>query len=482
MNKDPDNKDIFSYLKEYFCPDEFDTDTYCQYLEQILENAHDGIYINDGEANALFINTAFERISGLDREMLLGVNHRKLVEDGIIVRSGCLEVMEKRREVTLVLEYLTTKRQALVTCTPIFDKNGQIIMIISSVRDLDELNNLNTRFIEEVGLRQKYEKELELIKEKESNSDYLIAKDEKMANILILANRMSKVDSTVLITGESGVGKDVVARYIHSNGSRKKGPFVAINCGALPEHLIESELFGYENGAFTGAKKTGKAGLIEVAEGGTLFLDEVGDLPLNVQVRLLRCIQNKTITRLGGTREISVNVRLISATNKDLKKLVEDNMFREDLYYRLCVVPIHIPPLRERLGDIQPLADYYIDYYNKQYGYHKKLSESAYRTMYAYNWPGNIRELKNLIERVVVTTETDLIMADNLPIFNETLITSNIDKPVRSLKEQVERFEYDQILLAYEKFKNVRVAASYLGMSEPTYVRKRKDYNKKYGF
>ncbi|MBQ2752657.1 MAG: sigma 54-interacting transcriptional regulator [Firmicutes bacterium] len=479
-NNSLNGDDFFSLIKKQYISDKIDIRSYCTCLEHIIDNTPDGIYINDGDANAILINKAFEKISGLDRNQLLGTNHRDLVKNGIIIKSGALEVLETKKEFTFIQKYLTTGREALITCTPIFDKSGNIVMIISSLRDLTELNVLKARCDEEEELRQRYEKQLELIKDKNNKSDFLIANDEKMDNVLMVANKMSQVESNVLITGESGVGKEIIAKYIHTNGNRANGPFIAINCGALPESLIESELFGYEDGAFTGAKKGGKAGLFEVAKDGTLFLDEIGELPLNIQVRLLRCIQDKKVTRLGSTKEIPINVRLISATNKNLKEMAENGAFRDDLYYRLCVVPIHIPPLRDRIRDIRPLADYYINFFNEQYGLNKSLSQSAYRLMFSYKWPGNVRELKNMIERVVVTSETNLILPKDLPIYNDTKNVINVEYSGQSLKEQVERFEYEQINLAYEKYKNVRAAAEYLGMSEPTYVRKRKQYKEKY--
>lgn len=455
--------------------------SYCQYLENIIEHAPDGIYITDGDANAIMINKAFERISGLKRENLIGKNHKVLEKEGIIRKSCALEVLRRKCEITIIHEYLQTGKTALDTCTPIFDKNGEIILTISSIRDLTELNLLEKKYNDELHLRQKYEKQLELLSDKLSKSEALIAKDEHMEHVLMLANRMSRVDSVVMLTGETGVGKDVIANYIHKMSHRADKPMVSINCGALPESLIESELFGYEANAFTGAKKGGKSGVFEAANGGTLFLDEVGELPLNIQVKLLRCIQNKKITRVGGTDEISIDVRIISATNRDLKKMVDQGLFREDLYYRLSVVPIAIPPLRERIEDIKPLADYFLKEYNQYYGYHKKFSDGAYQALCAYNWPGNVRELRNLIERIMVINEEEILTEKMMPFANY-MDNERMRKRFSegTLKERVEKFELEMINEAYERCHNVRAAAKDLGMSEPTYVRKRKCYMEKY--
>lgn len=449
-------------------------------FSQIIENTPDGIYITDGDANAVLINKAFETISGLDRSELLFKNHRELEKQGIIAKSCALEVLRQKRTVTIIHEYLTTGRQALDTCTPVFDEEGRIIMTVSSIRDLTELNSLESVYEKEVILRQKYEKQLEYIQEQVSHSEDLIAVDERMTEVLLLANKMAKVDSVVMITGETGVGKEEVAQYIHKFGTRASKPFIAVNCGAIPDNLIESELFGYEGGAFTGAAKGGKAGLFEAAEKGTLFLDEVGELPLNIQVRLLRCLQNKAITRVGGTKEIPVDVRIISATNRDLKEMVKAGTFREDLYYRLCVVPIQIPPLRERFKDIRAFADYFLDRFNRQYGMQKRYSKQAYSALCSYSWPGNVRELKNLIERAVVTSESGTISREDLHLSDPAARPLPAEEFRGTLKEEVEQLEYRRIEEASGKFSNVRQAAMALGMSEPTFVRKRKEYRKKF--
>lgn len=452
----------------------------CGYYEEIIENNPDGIYITDGNANAILINKAFERISGLRREDLLGKNHRELERLGIIAKSCALEAIEKKKTVTIVHEYLTTNRQALDTCTPLLDEAGKVVLTVSSIRDMTDLNHLQSRYEEEFELRIKYEKQLEVVSERINRSKQLIVQDENMLKTLTLANRMSRVDSRVLLIGETGVGKEEIAQYIHRYSDRNKKPFIGINCGAIPENLIESELFGYVSGAFTGAHKDGKTGILEAADKGTLFLDEVGELPLNVQVKLLRVLQTNKVTRIGGRTDIPVDVRIISATNRDLKEMVKVGTFREDLYYRLGVVPIQVPPLRERPGDIVPLVNFFLEQLNHQYGLNKRFSKAAYDIMLSYQWPGNVRELKNVVERTVVTSEADMMTAEDLPIYQYNPVQVLTRREGRSLKEQVELLEYSLIMEAYEKHQNVRSAAESLGMSEPTYVRKRKFYMNKF--
>ena len=240
-----------------------------------------------------------------------------------------------------------------------------------------------------------------------------------MLDTLDLARRLAVVDTTVLIMGESGVGKEVVARILHrANPKRSDKAFITINCGAIPYNLLEAELFGYERGAFTGASKEGKSGSFELADGGSIFLDEVGELPLDLQVKLLRVLQEKNFKKVGGIKEINVDVRVIAASNKDLLGLVKKGDFREDLYYRLNVVPLKISPLRERKEDIVALSRHFLQYFNERYGFEKILSAELIDVMERYNWPGNVRELKNIVERMVVTSEENILKAEYFPVEN----------------------------------------------------------------
>lgn len=286
-------------------------------------------------------------------------------------------------------------------------------------------------------------------------------------------------DVNVLLLGETGVGKEQFARFIYENSQRSEQSFISINCGAIPPTLIESELFGYERGAFTGAKREGKMGVFESADNGTVFLDEIGDLPLEMQVHLLRVLQEMQITRVGGTRSIPVNVRIIAATNRDLLDMVHKKTFREDLYYRLNVIPIEIPPLRERPGDVVPLVQTFLRETNKKYCFQKVFSPAALQAMQHYNWPGNVRELKNVVEQAVILSDKNDILPSDLPIaccFSGERNHAPQPSGAFSLKREVARFEYQYICQAYEQYKNVRDAAASLGMDGATFVRKRKKY------
>jgi transcriptional regulator with PAS, ATPase and Fis domain len=292
---------------------------------------------------------------------------------------------------------------------------------------------------------------------------------------------IAAVTTTVLISGESGVGKSVAARYIHDLSERKDKPFVVINCGSIPENLIESELFGHMEGSFTGATKGGKTGLIELGDGGTVFLDEVGDLPIGIQVKLLHVIQEKKLLRVGGQNYIDVDIRIIAATNRNLEKMVENGTFREDLYYRLSVVPIIVPPLRERKDEIEELAWKFLSYYNQKYNFHKEFSPDIINFFRCYNWPGNIRELENIIERLVVTVSGGTITKKDLPAGvagdEERDSSPLVVNKLISLKDATAIMEKQLLSLAVSSSENTYKIAELLGVNQSTVVRKLKTYN-----
>ena len=450
-----------------------------KYLKAIIECSFDGIYITDGEANTWMINEAYERITGLDSEKLLGENMWTLMERGIISSSGSLLAIAEKRIVTLYQTFSTGKR-AMITSTPIFDDEGEIVLVETNVRDLTEICALR-----EQAERDKNEleqrRQLEFIKEKKVD---MVVCDENTIKTLLLADSVAKMDTTVVLCGESGVGKEVFAKYIRDNSRRKDAPYVKVNCGAIPENLIESELFGYEKGSFTGANKSGKIGLFEMADHGTIFLDEIGELPLNMQVKLLRVLQEQEIERIGGTKPVRIDVRVIAATNRNLEKMIEEKKFREDLYYRLMVFPIHIPALRERKKDIESLAEYFLKELNNRYKGNKHLAENCMMILENYQWPGNVRELKNIVERAFIISQSDEITTESIPITDANVHMNKYRKAKASLaidtdipmEEAVKQLEMIYMDKAFEKYGNVRDAAESLGMSASTFVRKRQKY------
>ena len=446
-------------------------------LAAIIENSYDGIYITDGAAVTLRVNRAYEAISGLKAEEVVGRSMGQIVQAGLIDRSGTLMALESRRPVTLEQTF-RTGRHALIASTPVFDETGDIVMVVTNVRDMTELYDLQAKYREAEALSQKYYSEIEFNRQQLLASADIIASDRRMLETLALVDRVAALDTTVLLLGETGVGKEKVARYIYKNSARRDGRFITVNCGAIPPNLIESELFGYEKGAFTGASREGKLGLFEVADQGILFLDEIGELPLDMQVKLLRVLQERQVTPVGGTRSIPLDVRVLAATNRNLEEMVRNKTFRDDLYYRLNVVPITIPPLRERRDDILSFVKYFLASFNKKYDFHKEFSSGALQAMVEYDWPGNVRELRNVVERVVIMCRDALIQPGDLPFRGEwtpSLLASRPDGPV-DLKALSEEFELQFILHAYEKYGNVRQAAASLGMDPSTFVRKRRKY------
>ncbi|MDE6922029.1 MAG: sigma 54-interacting transcriptional regulator, partial [Oscillospiraceae bacterium] len=379
-------------------------------LRAIVDSSYDGIYITDGRADTLWVNPAYLSISGLREEDVVGRSMWDLEREGVVSQSGTLIALTQRRPVTLQQTFRTGKR-ALITSTPSFGDHGEIDMVVTNVRDMTDFYDLQAKYRE---AQERYHTEIELSRRRVLAGAELIAADPTTLAVLRQAEKVAALDATVLLTGETGVGKEQFARFIFKNSPRREGRFITVNCGAIPPSLIESELFGYEKGAFTGAARD-KMGLFELADKGTLFLDEIGDLPLGMQVKLLRVLQERCIKRVGATRDIPVDVRFIAATNRDLEEMVRVKTFREDLFYRLNVVPLTIPPLRERREDIIPLADAFLEELNKKYGFKKQFSTSAFQAMEEYGWPGNVRELKNVVERMVILSLDDVIRAGELP-------------------------------------------------------------------
>ncbi|MCP4130442.1 MAG: Fis family transcriptional regulator, partial [bacterium] len=303
-----------------------------------------------------------------------------------------------------------------------------------------------------------------------------IGNDENMEKLKCLINQVAPVDTTILISGETGVGKEVVSREIHTRSNRRDYPYIKVNCAAIPASLMESELFGYEKGAFTGADNKRKLGFFELANHGTILLDEIGEIPLPLQSKLLRVLQEKELTRLGDTKPVSIDIRIIAATNKDLLKEVNAGLFRKDLYYRLCVIPMVIPPLRERLSDIHILSNHFLDKFNRKYGMTKKISTGAQDLLKQYDWPGNVRELENIIERLIVISKNDIIdktgISSVLQLEKIDGIQSILNNPECSLKDSVMILEKHLIEKALNDTGSSYKAAEKLGMNQSTIVRK----------
>lgn len=445
-------------------------------MKGIIESCFDGIYVTDGNGRTIRVNTAYERITGIRRDDVLNRTTEELVNEGFFSESVTQLVLESKRPKTL-MQTVKTGRKVMATGTPIIDENGEISLVVTSVRDVSELYNLQKRLIKEEQLRTEYQYELEKLRQTQDTESTVVIKSHKMQEIYKLAKRLAQVDTTIMVRGESGVGKEVFADLVHKHSPRRDKPFIKISCVTIPEHLFESELFGYAPAAFTGASKQGKIGIFEAAKGGTIFLDEIGEMPLPSQAKLLRVLQSKEVTRVGSRTVVSVDVRILAATNRDLKEMVASGQFRKDLFFRLNVVPVVIPPLRERKEAIPTFIYHFLEKFNQLYGFSKQLSPRANALMYDHNWPGNVRELINIIERIVVTTPGDIISVEDLPenmrIGQAQLKTSVVDGSLRSTMEKVEKQIIEDALKIHG---STHKTARSLGVNQSTIVRKMQRY------
>ena len=438
-------------------------------LEAIISSSYDGMFITDGTGVVLRVNDAYERITGIQAREIVGKNMKSLITEGYYDESVTLLVMEKRTTTT-INQTVKGDHKILVTGNPIFDEQGGLFRVVTNVRDITELSNLQNQLIHTQEQTLKYKAELSHLRALQIQDKDLIFRSSKMMQIIDLAIKVSGVDSTVLIYGESGTGKEMIAKCIHKYGKGVEKPLIQINCAAIPEQLLESELFGYEEGAFTGAKKEGKVGLFELAQNGTLFLDEIGDLPLLLQVKLLRAIQEKSFMRVGGTKTISINSRIIAATHRNLTQMIKDLTFREDLYYRLAVVPIYLPPLRERKEDIPLLIMHFMEKFNQRFQYNKKIASPVICKLVDYSWPGNVRELENVIERMIVMAPLEEITMDLLP---EAILQRNFfPRPGTKLKDAVAQTEVYILNQAYKEYGCWQKVSDALGMNRATIFRK----------
>lgn len=447
---------------------------------EIIESISDEVLISDGGGTVLWVNPGFEANYGVAIGNALGRNVAELAEEGFFKPAIIPMVIEKKEKITMVQKTYEGK-DILVTATPIFNRDGSIRLVVSYSRDITEMTQLEKKYSKMRQRVEKYTAELHELRKEAGSGSEVIGQSKQMENVISTINRIADLDANVLLLGESGVGKSMFAKVIHQRSRRSGGPFIDINCAAIPENLLESELFGYEKGAFTGAGAGGKVGLMELADGGTLLLDEISEIPVSLQAKLLTAIQEKKITRVGGTKPVSVDFRLIAASNRQLDKYAAEGKFRMDLYYRLNVVNITIPPLRERKEDIIPLLEYYTAQFSAKYNISRSFSPQAVDILTEYPWPGNVRELANVTERVIVTSSGSIIGAGDLPEEiskrGKSPEETSLDDIV-SLSDEVEKLEADLIIRAYEKYRTSTGVAGALGISQPTAFRKIEKYVK----
>ena len=444
---------------------------YCNMeLNRICDSSNTSMYVSDGEGKTLRINKAFEPMVNIKREDIFGRNVKDMESEGILRPSVCALALKEKRTVAVIQEVGNFGGLA-VTGVPVFDSQGNLFRAVSNALRLDYIESMTKYFKED------------RVSGKNNVNQGVVAESEAMRSVIRLADLVKNTDSSILITGETGVGKGVLARYIHETGKRKDKLMVHINCGAIPYALLESELFGYESGAFTGAGRKGKQGLIEASDGGTLFLDEISELPLLLQVKILDFIQRKKITRVGGTKEIEVDARIIAATNRDLGEEVRRGTFRSDLFYRLNVIPILIPPLRERRVDIFPMSEFFLQRYMKKYNKSMEIPEEIWQKILADSWPGNIRELENYIERVVVTNDpAGRARLEEKPDRDQRSGKGSGDaESMEELKSAMEDLERRLVLTALQKEKSSYRVAKVLGISQSSAYRKIQKYSEEMG-
>ena len=373
-------------------------------LLDILNCLKVGVYITDGNGKTLLLNDESCKTGGLERSETVGKNMRELERMGFIEESVSLKTIESGKE-EMIIQNLGDGDKVYVTGTPLKSDKG-IDVVVCTERDITETLTLKELLEEKNKDNAKIKDEIEYLRKQNIVMwGNMIAEDFETKLLAEKATRVAKLDATVLLTGDSGTGKEVFANFIYQNSGRAGKPFIKVNCAAIPENLMESELFGYEKGAFSGADKNGKAGLFEMANHGTLFLDEVGEIPIHLQSKLLRAIQEREIMHVGGTKTIPVDIRFIAATNRDLKEAVRNGTFRGDLYYRLNVMPIELMPLKGRKKDIKALVDYFTEKFNVTYKLSKVVSPEAMEVLKDFDWPGNIRELENVIERLMISSD-----------------------------------------------------------------------------
>lgn len=466
-----------------------------KFYENILAHISDGICVLDKKGSVIYANGYLLRHSQMTYETPVNINNNRPKNNGATNINVFKEVLQKKIEVTVFQDITVAngnKIKCLVTQIPIMDSRGNVELIIEIIRDIHKYNQTvwnDLRLDNNVYMRQSHN-----LDEVMDISAGPVFRSDIMEKLLHYAEKIALSDANVLVMGESGSGKEVIANYIHHASKRKNHRMVTINCAALSENLLESELFGYEKGTFTGALRDGKKGLIEEADDSTLFLDEIDSLPIQLQAKLLRVLETHEVRPMGGKEEKKIDFRVIAATNADLEQMVEQKRFRSDLYYRLNILPMTVPPLRDRTEDIPELIDYYLRIFGHKYGRIKKFAPAVYDKMKEYSWPGNVRELRNIIERVILTTETSVIeiqdipseffLSDKNPISISRQVHQQLKEVVKKgtdiqlkqgvpLKKQIEVIEDELIDQALAQYGSYSKAAKQLGVAKSTLIRKK---------
>ncbi|MFT4302793.1 MAG: sigma 54-interacting transcriptional regulator [Desulfovibrio sp.] len=450
-----------------------------QELYAITDSMHDGLWIIDGNGTTLHVNKALKRIANIEPEEMIGKSVSVPLLEGKFSAAVTLEALEQKRIITRFDDYPNGTR-CLNTSTPIFDKKGDIWRVVACIRDITELESLQKRLAD--AERTAFLRQEEAVALPQNSEKKLIATSKLMRRCMVELEKAARAPSGILILGETGTGKTYAASYIHQKSPRSNGPFISVNCAAIPSTLIESELFGYEKGAFTGANRTGKKGYFELADKGTLLLDEIGELPLSMQAKILHVLDGQGFRKIGGEKELRVDVRIIAATNRPLEQLVSSGRFRADLYYRLRVLSICMPPLREHPEDIPALMMFFLDKACTRYNTMKTFSPRVIDCFGKHSWPGNVRELRAAVEFLAAMTEGSVISMRDLPSYllgdvlkkEEDESLPDLPEEALSFKEAIENLERTLISEALADTGSTYKAAARLGISQSTVVRKAK--------
>ncbi|WP_238528159.1 sigma-54 interaction domain-containing protein [Pseudodesulfovibrio mercurii] len=451
-----------------------------KYWSQIIETLGEAVSISDPDGIILYSNRRHEELTGIPGDELMGKSVHELVRRGlfdVVLNPGILRSKQPETQV----QELASGHKLVLDGHPVFDEKGNVALVITYLRDVTKLSEMREQLMSQQELLKAYQKMQSL--DMTMDDMPTMVQSKAMKQLFGQLSIIAETDATVLLLGETGVGKDVFARRLHRLSDRSDKAFIKADCGSMPKNLIETELFGYAPGTFSGGNKGGKIGLIEAASGGTLFLDEIGELPLLMQTKLLRLLQDREIVRVGATTPLKVNVRIVAATNKNLKKEVEAGRFRSDLYYRLKVAVIEIPPLRKRKADILSLARLFLKFFSQKYRRDVTFSQEAENALLNHNWPGNVRELENLVLGCVVTSKKNVIELSDLPFATTAEVrlsagegTNGMEVTGKSMKEILDGVEKSIILRGMERVGNIAKLAKELQLDRTTVFRKLKKY------
>ena len=437
----------------------------------------DDMMLSDAEGVILWVSENYEKNFGFAHGSIVGKSAFDLEQDGTFDPCITAEVLRQKKKITTTQTINRVHKNVMTVGIPLFDKAGALkYAVCFNTVSMEQINVIQQNYRNLQNSLQQYTQEIAELRIR-ATSTSIVVKSAAMQRLWTLIQNTANTKANILITGETGVGKSAIAKAIHNMSSRANGPFIEVNCAVLHENLIESELFGYEKGAFTGAASGGKIGKIELANHGTLFLDEIGELPHHIQSKLLQLIQEKTIERLSGTRRIELDFRLLVATNRNLEEEVQRGLFRSDLFYRLNVIRIHIPPLRQRPEDILPLAHQFLERFCGEYGKQLALSPRFVAFLEQYPWPGNVRQLENLMERLVITAQDPILDVTALPV-EFTGGDTPLPAPTGTLAERMVAFEGQIIRDSYRRCGTTVAVAKELGISQATAARKIAKYVK----